>query len=149
MSVLKTKPTDASVEGHIAGLANEEQRKDAQRLVALMRRVTGQEPRMWGTSIVGFGSYHYKYPSGHEGDSALAAFAARGRELVVYIAPGFEGRDALLAKLGEHKTGKVCVYIKRLANVDLKVLEKLVARSVADTKSRYPRPDRRSHLPAS
>ncbi len=99
---------------------------------------------MWGPSIVGFGSYHYKYASGHEGDSALAGFAARGRELVVYIAPGFEGRDVLLAKLGEHKTGKVCVYIRRLANVDLKVLEKLVARSVADTKRRYPQPTLRA-----
>src|SRR5687768_11936007 len=114
------------------------QRNDAQTLVALMRRVTKQEPRMWGPSIVGFGSYHYKYASGHEGDSALTGFAARGRELVVYIAPDFEGRDVLLAELGKHKTGKVCVYIRRLADVDLKVLEKLVARSVADTKRRYP-----------
>ena len=138
MSVLKTKPTDVSVESHIAAMANEEQRKDAQRLVALMRKVTKQEPRMWGPTIVGFGSYHYKYASGHEGDSALTGFAARGRELVVYIAPDFEGRDELLAKLGKHKIGKVCVYIRRLANVDLKVLETLVARSVADTKSRYP-----------
>ena len=138
MSVPKTKPTDVSVESHIAAMANEEQRKDAQRLVVIMRKVTKQEPRMWGPSIVGFGSYHYKYASGHEGDSALAAFAARGRELVVYIEADFEGRDALLAKLGEHKTGKVCVYIRRLANIDFEVLEKLVARSVADTKRRYP-----------
>ena len=141
MSVLKTKPTGVSVESHIAAIANEEQRNDARSLVVLMRKVTQQEPRMWGPSIVGFGSYHYKYASGHEGDSALAGFAARGRELVVYIAPGFEGRDALLAKLGEHRTGKVCVYIRRLANIDLKVLEQLVAQSVADTKSRYPQPD--------
>ena len=140
MSAPKTKPTDVSVESHIAAIANEEQRNDAQSLVALMRKVTKQEPRMWGPSIVGFGSYHYKYASGHEGDSALAGFAARGRELVVYIAPDFEGRDALLARLGEHKTGKVCVYIKRLDDVDLKVLEKLVARSIADTKRRYPQP---------
>src|SRR5688572_7460831 len=137
----KTKPTEVSVERHIAAIANEEQRNDAQRLVVLMRRVTRQEPRMWGSTIVGFGSYHYKYASGHEGDSALAAFAVRGRELVVYIATGFEGRDDLLAKLGEHRTGKVCVYIRRLANVDLKVLETLVARSVTDTKSRYPQPN--------
>ena len=138
MSVLKTKPTKVSAERHLAAIANEEQRNDAQRLVALMRKVTKQEPRMWGPTIVGFGSYHYKYASGHEGDSALAGFAARGRELVVYIAEGFEGRDALLAKLGKHKIGKVCVYIRRLADVDLKILEKLVAQSVADTKRRYP-----------
>ena len=96
---------------------------------------------MWGPSIIGFGSYHYKYASGHEGDSALAAFAVRGREFVVYIAEDFEGRDGLLAELGKHKTGKVCVYIRRLADIDLRVLETLVARSVADTKRRYPHPN--------
>ena len=138
MSELKTKPTKVSAKSHIAAITNEEQRSDAQTLVALMRRVTRQEPTMWGPSIVGFGSYHYKYASGHEGDSALAGFAARGRELVVYIAPDFEGRDVLLSRLGKHRTGKGCVYIKRLADVDLKVLEKLVARSIADTKRRYP-----------
>ena len=140
MSAPKTKPTKVSVERHIGAIANDEQRSDARSLVVLMRKATRQEPRMWGPSIVGFGSYHYKYASGHEGDSALTGFAARGRELVVYIAPGFEGRDVLLAKLGEHKTGKVCFYIRRLANIDLKVLEKLVARSIADTKRRYPQP---------
>jgi len=138
VSKLKTKPTEVSVESHIAAIANEEQRNDARTLLALMRRVTKQEPRMWGPSMVGFGSYHYKYASGHEGDSALTAFAVRGRELVFYIAEAFEGRDVLLAKLGKHKTGKVCVYIRRLAHVDLEVLETLVARSVADTKRRYP-----------
>jgi len=141
MTVPKTKPTKISAECHIAAIANEGQRNDARTLVALMRRVVKQEPRMWGPSIVGFGSYHYKYASGHEGDSSLAGFAARGSDLVVYIAAGFEGRDVLLAKLGKHKTGKVCVYIRRLADVDLKVLETLVARSVADTKRRYPQPD--------
>ena len=137
MSELKTKPTNVSAESHIAAITNEEQRSDAQKLVALMRRVTRQKPVMWGPSIVGFGSYHYKYASGHEGDSALTGFAVRGRELVVYIAQGFEGRDALLAKLGKHRTGKVCVYIRRLADIDLKILETLVARSIADTKRRY------------
>ena len=140
MSKLKTKPTEVSAESHIAAIKNEEQRNDAQTLVALMRRITKQEPTMWGPSIVGFGSYHYKYASGHEGDSALTGFAVRGSEFVVYIAEGFEGRDVLLAKLGKHRTGKVCVYFKRLANVDLKVLETLVTRSMADTKRRYPQP---------
>ena len=111
MSELKTKPTEVSAESHIAAITNEEQRSDAQTLVALMRRVTKQEPVMWGPSIVGFGSYHCKYASGHEGDSALAAFAVRGRELVVYIAEDFEGRDVLLAKLGKHKIGKsMCLH---------------------------------------
>lgn len=134
MAAAKTRPTDVSVESHIAALANEEQRSDARSLVALLRRVTGQEPRMWGPTIVGFGSYRYEYASGHHGESALAAFAARGRELVVYIAAEFAGRDDLLARLGKHRTGKVCVYVKRLSDVDPKVLEKLVARSVAETK---------------
>ena len=141
MTVPRTKPTEVSAESHIAAITNEGQRTDAQTLVALMRRITRREPRMWGPSIVGFGSYHYKYASGHEGESALAAFAARGSELVVYIAEGFEGRDVLLARLGKHKTGKVCVYIRRLANVDLKVLETLVAQSIADTRRRYPQPN--------
>ena len=126
MSKPKTKPTKVSAESHIAAITNEEQRNDAQTLVAL---------------IVGFGNYHYKYASGHEGDSALAGFAVRGRELVVYIAADFEGRDVLLAKLGKHRTGKVCVYIRRMANVDLKVLETLVTRSIADMKRRYPQPN--------
>ena len=138
MAATKTKPTKVSAASHIAAIANEEQRKDARTLVALMRKVTGQSPKMWGPTIVGFGSYHYKYDSGHEGDSALTGFAVRGRDLVVYTAPSFEGRDALLARLGKHKTGKVCVYIRRLADVDLKVLETLLARSVADTRRRYP-----------
>ncbi len=138
MSEPKTKPTEVSAESHIAAIAKDEQRNDAQTLLALMRKVTRQEPVMWGPSIVGFGSYHYKYASGHEGDSALTGFAVRGSELVVYIAPVFEGRDVLLAKLGKHKTGKVCVYIRRLANVDLTVLETLIARSIADTRRRYP-----------
>ena len=140
MSEPKTKPTKVSPARYIAAIANDEQRKDARTLVALMRRMTRQKPRMWGPSIAGFGSYHYKYDSGHEGDSALAAFAVRGRELVVYTAPSFKGRDTLLAKLGKHRTGKGCVYIRRLADVNLKVLETLIARSVADTKSRYPKP---------
>jgi hypothetical protein len=140
MSVPKTKPTKVSVESHIAAIKNEEQRKDAQSLVVLMRKVTRQEPRLWGPSIVGFGSYHYQYASGHEGDSPLAGFAARGREMVVYIEADFESRDVLLSRLGEHKTGKVCVYIRRLAHVDLKVLEALIAQSVAETKRRYPNP---------
>jgi hypothetical protein len=93
---------------------------------------------MWGPSIVGFGSYHYKYASGHEGDSALAAFAVRGSELVVYTEADFESRDVLLAKLGKPRTGKVCVYFRRLANVDLKVLETLIGRSIAEMKRRYP-----------
>jgi hypothetical protein len=134
----KTKPTDASVEKHIAAIANEERRADARRLVTLLRRVTGEAPKMWGPSIVGFGSYHYKYDSGREGDSALAGFAVRKSDLTVYIVAGFEGREALLEKLGKHRTAKVCLYMKRLADVDVEVLERLVTDSVAEMKRRYP-----------
>lgn len=136
----KTKPSGISVEKHIAAITNQEQRRDAQALVALMRRVTKQAPKMWGPSIVGFGSYHCKYASGHEGDSALAGFAPRKSEFAVYIVAGFEGQENLVAKLGKHETAKVRLSIKRLADVDLKGLEKLVARSVAETKRRYPPP---------
>ena len=141
MAETKTKPTGASVDAYLASRASPEQLADCKAIMAMCKRVTKQQPKMWGPSIVGFGSYHYKYASGHEGDSALAAFAVRGSELVVYIAAGFEGRDVLLAKLGKHKTGKVCVYIRRLANVDREVLETLVARSVAETRRRYPQPN--------
>ena len=140
MAETKTKRTGASVDAYLASRASAEQLKDCKAIMAICKRVTKQPPKMWGPSIVGFGSYHYKYATGHEGDSALTGFAVRGSELVLYIAPDFAGREGLLGKLGKHTTGKVCVYIKRLADVDLKVLETLVARSVADTKRRYPKP---------
>ena len=138
MAQTKTKPTGVSVDAYLASRASPGQLADCKAIMAICKRVTKERPKMWGPSIVGFGSYHYKYESGHEGDSALAAFAVRGNDIVVYIAPEFEGRDDLLAKLGKHKTGKVCVYIRRLADVDPKVLETLVAKSVASTKRRYP-----------
>ena len=102
-----------------------------------MKRATGAEPKMWGPSIVGFGSYHYVYESGREGDAPIVGFAPRGREMTLYVLADFARRDALLAKLGKHRTGKSCLYIRRLADVDLAVLEKLVAASVADRKKRY------------
>jgi hypothetical protein len=138
MPALKTKPTKVSVASHLAAIENAEQRKDAKALAALLRRVTRQKPRMWGPTIVGFGSYHYKYASGHEGESALTGFAMRGSSLVVYLAESFNGRADLLARLGKHSIGKVCLYIRRLADIDLKILETLVAKSIADTKRRYP-----------
>lgn len=138
MTETKTKPTAASVEMHIAAIANAQQRSDALALVALMQRVTQHEPRMWGPSIVGFGSYHYQYASGHEGDAALAGFAVRKSEFAIYIVSGFEGQQDLLDRLGKHKTAKACLYVKRLADVDIQVLEELLARSVAEMKRRYP-----------
>jgi hypothetical protein len=93
---------------------------------------------MWGPSIVGFGSYHYRYESGREGDSCLAGFSSRKGDISLYLAGGFPGRDALLAKLGKHKMGKGCLYVRRLSDVDLKVLEQLVIESIAEMKRRYP-----------
>ena len=138
MAESKTRATAASVADHIASRASEEQRVDCQTLIALMSRVTGQKPAMWGPSIVGFGSYRYTYDSGRSGDAALAAFAIRGRELVVYLSAEAPDQADLLGRLGKHKLGKACLYLKRLSEVDLAVLEQLVRGSVAEVQRRYP-----------
>jgi len=136
MTENKTKPTDASVEDYIASRANEQQRADCQELMALLQKVTGQPPTMWGPSIVGYGVYRYTYESGRTGEAPVAGFAIRGRELVVYIGAESEEQKSLLSKLGKHKMGKVCLYFKRLADLDKSVLEQLVANSVADVRQR-------------
>ena len=136
MAENKTKFTSASVEDYIAVRGNEQQRADCQELIALFKEVTQQPPKMWGPSIVGFGSYRYTYESGHTGEAPLAGFAIRGRELVIYLAEQ-EERKGLLSKLGPHKMGKSCLYFKRLADLDRSVLEKLVAGSVAEMRRRY------------
>lgn len=134
----KTKPTSASVDEYLASRANEEQRRDCEALMSMMQRITGQDPKMWGPSIVGYGSYQYQYESGRTGESCLAAFAVRGRELVVYIDVESAEQQARLSRLGKYKMGKVCLYFKRLADLDTKVLEELVSASVAETRRRYP-----------
>ena len=133
----KTKPTDASIEEYIDSRANDQQRTDCQRLMALLKKVTKQPPKMWGPSIVGYGSYRYTYESGRTGEAPLTGFAIRGRELVVYLMAESDTQKALLARLGKHKMGKSCLYFKQLADVDKSVLEQLVAGSVADVKQRY------------
>ena len=133
----KTKPTDASVEDYIASRANAQQRTDCRELMALLKKVTRHSPRMWGPSIVGYGSYRYTYESGRTGEAFLAGFAIRGRELVVYLLTEGEEQRALLSKLGKHRIGKVCLYFKQLADLDRSVLEKLVVGSVADVRQRY------------
>lgn len=140
MAETKTKPTTASVAEHLAKTATDTQRADAEALIALMRRVTHEEPTMWGPSIIGFGSYHYKYASGHEGDSTLVGFAVRKGEFALYIVSGFEGQEHLLAQLGKHKAAKACLYVKRLADIDMRVLEQLITGSVDEMKRRYPDP---------
>ena len=137
MAENKTKPTDASVEGYIASRASEQQRIDCQELMALLKKVTRRQPRMWGSSIVGYGSYKYTYNSGRTGEAPLAAFAIRGRELVVYVVAEGEKQKSLLSKVGKHQMGKCCLYFKRLADLDKAVLEKLVVGSISEVKRRY------------
>ena len=137
MAELKTRPSGASVEAFLQGVADEARREDCRTLLALMRRVTGAEPEMWGSSIVGFGSYHYRYASGREGDWFVTGFSPRKRDLTLYIMAGFGDHDDLLARLGPHKTGKACLYVKRLADLDLDVLETLVAASVEHMQEAY------------
>jgi hypothetical protein len=137
MAENKTKPTDASVEDYLSARGNEEQRADCKVLMSICRRITRQPPKMWGPSIVGFGSYRYTYESGRTGEMALAAFAIRGRELVVYIMGEEKEQQRLLSRLGKHKMGKSCLSFKRLGDLDETVLEQLIANSVADAKRRY------------
>ena len=133
----KTKPTGASVEDYIASRANEQQRSDCQELMALLKRVTRQPARMWGPSIVGYGSYRYTYESGRTGESPLAGFAIRGRELVVYLVAEGDGQRSLLSRLGKHKMGKACLYFKQLADLDKSVLKQLVTDSLTEVRRRY------------
>jgi hypothetical protein len=127
----KTKPTTLSVPAFLDAITDETKRADARTLVKLMQSATGEKPKMWGPSIIGFGSYHYTYESGREGDSPLACFSPRKAATVVYGMTGFSESDALLAKLGKHTAGGGCLYIKKLADVDQSVLETLVLKSVA------------------
>lgn len=141
MAETKTKPTGASVDDYLASRASPEQLADCKALMAILKRVTKQPPRMWGPSIVGYGSYTYTYDTGHSGDSCLTGFAVRGKELVVYLRADSPAQVARLAKLGKHRIGKSCLYFKRLSDLDAEVLEALIAESVADLKRRNP--DRR------
>ncbi|KQY24956.1 hypothetical protein ASD16_05665 [Cellulomonas sp. Root485] len=127
----KTQPTDADVDAFVAAVEQPVRRRDAERLIELMARVTGEQPRLWGPSIVGFGTYHYAYPSGREGDAIAAGFSPRKAATTVYLADGVEAHADLLANLGPHTSSVSCVYIKDLDKVDLGVLEEAVRRSYA------------------
>ena len=133
----KTKPTQVSVATFIDALTDEIKRAEAKALIKLMQKASGEEPRMWGPSIIGFGSYHYKYESGREGDMPLVGFSPRKAAAVLYGVTGFGDSEALLAKLGKHTTGKGCLYIKKLADVDQKVLKALIVKSVAAMRTRH------------
>lgn len=138
MAENKTKATDVRVESYLSSIGDESRRKDCEALSKLMSKVTKDKPKMWGTSIVGFGSYHYKYESGREGDAPLAGFSSRKGDITLYLASGFPGQEELLTKLGKHKTGKGCLYIRKLSDVDLKTLERLIVESYAERKLNHP-----------
>ena len=134
----KTKPTKVSVAAYIDALTDQTRRADAKALVKLMQRATGEKPKMWGPSIIGFGSYHYTHDSGREGDMPIISFSPRKAATVLYNITGSSDSKALLAKLGKHTAGGACLYIKKLADVDQKVLEALAVKSVATMRAKYP-----------
>jgi hypothetical protein len=134
---LKTKKTNASVDAFLRRIADPKQREDSFTVLELMKDVTGQEPKMWGTSIVGFGSYHYKYPTGREGEWMITGFSPRKGTLTLYCLCGAPRQAALLKKLGKYKTGVSCLYIKRLADIDLPTLRELVRESFAHVRQRF------------
>ena len=138
MADAKTKPSDASIDEYIASRASDQQASDCKALMVLLKRVTNEAPKMWGPSIVGYGRYSYQYESGRKGESCITGFAIRGRDLVIYLVAESPEQLSLLARLGKHKIGKACLYLKRLADVDIGVLEALVAGSVAEVKRRHP-----------
>lgn len=137
MAENKTKQTDASVAAYIDAIPDETRRQDCRALAKLMARASGHKPTMWGKSIVGFGSYHYKYESGREGDSCLTGFSSRKGDISIYLLADFPGRSKLLTQLGRHKAGKGCLYVRALADVNPETLEQIVAASVAAVAKRY------------
>jgi hypothetical protein len=137
MAENKTKPTKASVTAFIKSIEDPERRADVRKVAAMMRRATGKRAKMWGASIVGYGTYHYKYASGREGDFMITGFSPRKQALTVYILAGFKKYDSLMKKLGRYKTGKSCLYVKRLSDVDETVLERLINESVRYMRKNY------------
>lgn len=132
----KTKPTEQSVTEFLNKIQDAERREDCLAVAKIMEEITGAKPKMWGSSMVGFGSYHYKGASGREGDWPLTAFAPRKQELTLYIMTGFEKYDELMEQLGKYKTGKGCLYFKRLSDIHVPTLKKLIKTSVKDLKAR-------------
>ena len=141
MSELKTKVNDASVVEFLHKVPDERKREDSFAVLKLMEEITGHEAKMWGPSIVGFGQYHYKYASGREGDMPLTGFSPRKQALTLYITSGFDQYEELLASLGKHSTGKSCLYVKRLADLNLPVLKELVQQSVKHMIETNPMPE--------
>jgi hypothetical protein len=134
---MKTRATDASVDGFLYSIPDAARRQDCLRLLEIMKRVTGAEPRLWGAGMVAFGSYHYRYESGREGDWFVTGFSPRKGDLTLYIMAGFDRYPELLERLGRFKTGKSCLYVRKLADVDEKVLVELIAASVDHMRRTY------------
>jgi len=132
----KTTETTQSVSGFVKTIEDKQRQKDCFEIIEIIQKQSGFEPKMWGPSIIGFGSYHYKYESGHEGDAPLVGFSPRKSEFALYIA-NFDGKEDLLKKFGKHKTAKACVYIKKLEDIDVAVLKKLVTGSVKHYQTKY------------
>ncbi|MCE6988750.1 DUF1801 domain-containing protein [Dyadobacter sp. CY323] len=137
MAQNKTTETTGSVTDFINAVPNEIKRRDSFEIIEMMRKCTGKEPKMWGPGIVGFGSYHYKYESGHEGDAPLIGFSPRSNAITLYMATNFTSKEELLAKFGKHTLGKGCVYIKKLSDVDKGVLEEMIADSFEYMQDKY------------
>ena len=135
MAEAKTKPTNESVKDFLNRVPDVEKREDCFTVLKMMEEITGDKPKMWGPSIVGFGSWSYKYASGHEGDWPIAAFSPRKKDLTLYLMMGFEKHTELMEKLGKHSTGKSCLYIKRLSDIHLPTLKKLIKTSIKDLKA--------------
>ena len=134
----KTIETNASVEDYLAAIRPDQKQEDCRVISAMMERLTGHPPKMWGSSIVGFGSYHYKYESGREGDALRTGFAARAQNISIYIMPGYQDFGDELSRLGKHKIGKSCLYIKRLSDVDEDVLEEMLVKGLKLLARKYP-----------
>jgi hypothetical protein len=137
MAAVKTKPTEQTIKSFLDKVPDEKARNDCYTLIRIMEKVTGEKPKMWGPAIIGFGQYHYKYDSGREGDICLTGFSPRKGSLSLYVLAGFKGQEELLAKLGKHKIGKGCLYIKKLDDVDINVLERLIIRSFEFLKKKH------------
>ena len=137
MGDLKNTPTDENVNEFLNGIENDKKREDSITILNLMKKITGEEPKMWGPSMIGFGSYHYKYDSGREGDWFLTGFSPRKRNFSLYIMAGFEQYENLLQKLGKHQTGKTCLYVNQLDDIDINILEELIRKSVDYVKQKY------------
>lgn len=138
MAKNKTTETESSISDFMNTVADEAKRKDTLELLKITQEITGFQPKMWGTAIIGFGSYHYKYDSGHEGDAPLVGFSPRKEAISLYLSSAFENKEELLAKFGKHKAGKGCIYIKKLTDIDVEVLKEMISLSVDSLQKLYP-----------